>query len=177
MSGRGDVAVPSRSVDGAAYRAFMSSFPTGIAVVTTMDAGGRPRGLTCSSLCGVSLAPPIMSVCLTTGSGTLRAVREHGSFGVNLLGVDGSAVARLFADSSLPHFDLVAWRRADGSGVPRLRDDVIGFAACRVVHTQVVGDHVMVFGEMVGSECGDGAPLLYGRRQFAPWPPAVATTG
>lgn len=146
----------------------MSSFPTGVAVVTTIDPAGRPRGLTCSSLSSVSLAPPILSVCLARHSASLRVLREHGHFGVNLLGARGSSLARLFADASVPHFDRVPWHPV--AGLPRLDDGVIAFAACRVSETRQVGDHVVVFGEMFDSDCAAGAPLLYGRRQFADWP-------
>ncbi|QYA95672.1 flavin reductase family protein [Streptomyces anulatus] len=148
----------------------MSSFPTGVSVVTTVDADGRPRGMTCSSLSSVSLDPPVLSVCLSVTSGTLSSLRSHGRFGVNLLGDSASPVARLFADSAQYHFDRVPWRPADDSGVPRLGGDTIAFAACRVADTKLVGDHVVIFGEVLDADCGTGNPLLYGRRQFAGWP-------
>lgn len=162
-----------KPVDTEAYRAFMSSFPTGVSVVTTLDTDGRPRGMTCSSLASVSLDPPILSVCLSVTSGTLRALRAHGFFGVNLLGVGARAVACLFADSSLSHFEQVPWQPVGSTGLPRLDDDAIAFAACRVADAKVVGDHVVVFGEVFGADCATGAPLLYGRRQFAGWPETV----
>ncbi|MEU5365843.1 flavin reductase family protein [Streptomyces sp. NPDC005925] len=148
----------------------MSSFPTGVAVVTTVDSDGRPRGMTCSSLSSVSLDPPILSVCLAVTSGTLSSLRAHGLFGVNLLGDSASPVARLFADSSQNHFERVLWYPAGDSGVPRLDGDVVAFASCEVVDTKLVGDHVVIFGELVGIEGGAGTPLLYGRRQFVAWP-------
>ncbi len=157
-------------VGAGAYRAFMSSFPTGVSVVTTLDTDGRPRGMTCSSLSSVSLDPPVLSVCLTVTSRTLSALRAHGFFGVNLLGVRASGVARLFADSSLSHFEHVPWQPVGSGEVPRLGGDTVAFAACRVAETKAVGDHVVVFGEVVGTDSTDGTPLLYGRRQFTAWP-------
>jgi flavin reductase (DIM6/NTAB) family NADH-FMN oxidoreductase RutF len=157
-------------VGGETYRAFMSNYPTGVAVVTGVDADGRPRGMTCSSLAGVSLAPPVVSVCLSVTSTTLSALRAHGYFGVNLLGAGGSAVARLFAGSVPSPFERVPWRAAPATGVPRLDGDTIAFAHCRVADTKLVGDHVVVFGEVFDADCGDGTPLLYGRRRFAGWP-------
>lgn len=157
-------------VGAGAYRAFMSSFPTGVSVVTTVDADGRPRGMTCSSLSSVSLDPPVLSVCLSVTSRTLDALRAHGFFGVNLLGVRDSGVARLFADSSLSHFEHVPWQPVGGAGLPRLGGDTVAFAACRVADAKAVGDHVVVFGEVFGTDCAGGTPLLYGRRRFAAWP-------
>lgn len=157
-------------VGAGAYRAFMSSFPTGVSVVTTVDADGRPRGMTCSSLAGVSLDPPVLSVCLTVTSRTLGALRAHGFFGVNLLGARASGIARLFADSSLSHFEHVPWEPAGDAALPRLADDTVAFAACRVRDTKAVGDHVVVFGEVLGTDCSNGTPLLYGHRRFTVWP-------
>ncbi|MFR9673715.1 flavin reductase family protein [Streptomyces sp. TR06-5] len=162
--------VEPQPVGDEAYRAFMSSFPTGVSVVTTVDTDGRPRGMTCSSLSGVSLDPPVLSVCLSVTSRTLPLVRTHGFFGVNLLGACGTAVARLFADSSRRHFEQVPWQPAAGTGLPRLEGDTVAFAECRVMDAKCVGDHVVVFGEVVGVDCAAGAPLLYGRRQFVGWP-------
>ncbi|MEU3345277.1 flavin reductase family protein [Streptomyces sp. NPDC006700] len=148
----------------------MSSFPTGVSVVTTVDADGRPRGMTCSSLSSVSLDPPVLSVCLTVTSRTLSALRSHGFFGVNLLGAGASGIARLFADSSLSHFEHVPWHPAGEAALPRLADDAVAFAACRVSDTKAVGDHVVVFGEVLGTDCTGDAPLLYGHRRFTAWP-------
>jgi flavin reductase (DIM6/NTAB) family NADH-FMN oxidoreductase RutF len=161
-----------------AHRDFMSCFPTGITVVTTVARDGTPRGLTCSSLSSVSLSPPILSVCMGLWSRTLAAVRDHGSFAVNILSVHGLAAAEIFASAAPGHFDRVQWRPADVAGLPRL-EDTAAFAACRLIASYEVGDHVVVFGEVIAVACGEDIPLLYGLRQFAAWPgdgfrPAVA---
>jgi flavin reductase (NADH) len=152
-----------------AHRDFMSCFPTGIAVVTTVARDGTPRGLTCSSLSSVSLSPPILSVCMGLWSRTLAAVRDHGSFAVNILSVHGLAAAEIFASAAPGHFDRVRWRSADVADLPRL-EDAAAFAACRVIATYEVGDHVVVFGEVTAVNCGEDIPLLYGLRHFAAWP-------
>jgi flavin reductase (DIM6/NTAB) family NADH-FMN oxidoreductase RutF len=169
--------VNAGSADKDVYRSFMSAFPTGVAVVTTVGSCGEPRGLTCSSLSSVSLAPPILSVCLGAWSGTLAALRAHGHFAVNLLGTHGRDVAELFANASSDHFDRLAWRPAAEAGLPRLCQGTLAFAACRVVATQLVGDHVLVLGEVISADCADGVPLLYGLRQFAAWPGTPARLG
>ena len=158
-----------RHVEPDAHRDFMSCFPTGVAVVTTVGCDGSPRGLTCSSLSSVSLSPPVLSVCMGVWSRTLAAVRDHGSFAVNILGVQGLAAAEIFASAAPGHFDRVEWRPADATGLPRL-DDTIAFAACRLIAIYGVGDHIVAFGEVMAVECSEYIPLLYGLRQFAAWP-------
>jgi flavin reductase (DIM6/NTAB) family NADH-FMN oxidoreductase RutF len=147
----------------------MSRFPTGVSVITTLSADDKPWGMTCSSLTSVSLNPPVLSVCIGIWSRTLAAVRTHGRLAVNLLGVRGLTAAEAFASAAPGQFDRIPWDPADGSGLPRLRD-AMAFAVCRVVGTHAVGDHVVVFGEVLSVDLGMEVPLLYGLRQFAEWP-------
>jgi flavin reductase (NADH) len=158
-----------RHVKPDVHRDFMSCFPTGIAVVTTVASDGTPWGLTCSSLSSVSLRPPVLSVCMGVWSRTLAATRDHGSFAVNLLSVHGLAAAEIFASAAPGHFNRVRWWKADTADLPRL-EDTAAFAACRVIATYRVGDHVVVFGEVTAVDCGEDIPLLYGLRHFAAWP-------
>ncbi|QHY99235.1 Flavin reductase (NADPH) [Streptomyces sp. S4.7] len=161
----------AQPVDADAYRQFMSSFPTGVVVVTTVGPDGAPCGLTCSSMTSVSLAPPVLSICLGAWSGTLAALRAHGWFAVNLLDADGRSTAEQFAKRGVDHFQQVRWQASDVGDTPRLSEHVIGFAACRVMAMQTIGDHTVVFGEVVASDhAGPGRPLLYGLRQFTAWP-------
>ena len=44
------------------FRAFMCTFPSGVAVVTAEDTGGRPFGMTCSSVSCVAMSPPTLLV-------------------------------------------------------------------------------------------------------------------
>ena len=81
MPGELPAAVPETE----GFRALMTRFPTGVTVVTAMDGGGRPQGMTCSSLASVCLRPPTLLVCLRTLSATQRAVEATGAFAVNLL--------------------------------------------------------------------------------------------
>jgi flavin reductase (NADH) len=69
------------------FRSLMSEFPTGVAVVTSLDHDGEPRGMTCSALCSVTGTPPTLLVCLCRESPTLNAVIRCGRFAVNFLRV------------------------------------------------------------------------------------------
>jgi flavin reductase (DIM6/NTAB) family NADH-FMN oxidoreductase RutF len=158
-----------RHVNPADHREFMSCFPTGVSVVTTVGHDGTPWGFTCSSLCSVSLSPPVLSVCMGTWSRTLEATRECGHLAVNLLGVSGLGAAEIFASPEPSQFDRVQWRAAGRAGLPRI-EDAIAFAECRVIGTYAVGDHIVVFGEVMSADASMDVPLLYGQRQYAAWP-------
>jgi flavin reductase (DIM6/NTAB) family NADH-FMN oxidoreductase RutF len=165
----------NRRTGGAAhadgFRTMMRGFPTGVAVVTTTDATGRPWGLTCSSVCSVTLEPPTLLVCLRAASPTLAAIRARGAFAVNLLHEDAQSTAELFASGDPDRFRRVRWRADSEAAGPHLVGDIHAVADCRTATTTPVGDHVVVFGELfrVASK-EDCRPLLYGMRRYGRWP-------
>lgn len=147
------------------FRDLMCRFPTGVAVVTTMNLDGVPFGMTCSSLSSVCLTPPTLLICLRTTSATCQAVRDRGRFAVNLLKADAAMVAQLFSSASSGRFSRVRWATSP-NGMPWLDDDVGACADGRVVAVKEVGDHTVVFGEMMDIRLEDEPPLLYGMRQY-----------
>ncbi len=148
----------------------MSTFPKGVAVLTSIDDNGRPCGMTCSSLASVTLRPPTLLVSLRTGSATLRAVQYHGAFAVNLLHVRGRRAAELFSSAVDDRFGSVRWLRS-WSGLPWLIADAFALAECVVSGASEVGDHMVVFGEVGEMVVAQDTPLLYGMRRFSAWCP------
>jgi flavin reductase (DIM6/NTAB) family NADH-FMN oxidoreductase RutF len=161
---------PDHAAPADAFRGFMSTYFTGVTVVTTVDGAGRPHGLTCTSLTSVTLAPPTLLVCLDVRSGTLAALRHRAGFVVNLLHDGARATAELFASHAEDRFERTAWRGSAYLDLPWLADDTCAAAECRVVDTVPVGDHVVVFGRVVNVADGTGNPLLYGLRTFSGGP-------
>ena len=156
---------------GPRFRSMMSRFPSGVAIVAANGRGGEPWGMTCSSVCSVSLEPPTLLVCLRMGSPTLRAVLDSGCFSVNLLHERAQAAAELFASGNPNRFDLVRWERPATASGPHLVADAHTIADCRLDGSRQVGDHVVVFGEVSEiSELPGHRPLLYGLREYHSWP-------
>ncbi|MFC4852221.1 flavin reductase family protein [Actinophytocola glycyrrhizae] len=153
----------------------MSTFCTGVTVITAVGRDGTPHGLTCTSLASVTVSPPTLMVCLDVRSGTLAAVRDSGRFAVNLLHEGGRRAAEVFSSAVPDRFDQVPWRLGE-TGQLWLVEDAFAVAECRVADAVVVGDHVVVFGEVVNTEQRAETPLLYGMRRFASWEGASATT-
>jgi flavin reductase (NADH) len=161
-------AEPTTPVPANRFRELMAQFPSGVAVVTTLDVAGQPRGMTCSSVCSVTPVPPTLLVCLRSGSPTLATVLERAAFAVNLLHTEGRPVAELFASGDPDRFDQILWQH--GAGGPHLTGYAHAIADCRVTRTEAVGDHVVVFGEIHGVAADEEpTPLLYGRRQYGAW--------
>ncbi|KUJ68069.1 hypothetical protein ACZ90_22500 [Streptomyces albus subsp. albus] len=147
----------------------MSDFPTGVAVVTTLDDEGRPRGMTCSALCSLSVVPPTLLICLRAESPTLDALVRRGAFTVNLLHGGAQDVGELFSSGIASRFDQVPW--SAGAAGPRLTEHSHARADCRVSRTADGGSHVIVFGEVFAVSRDEARPpLLYGRRRYRTWP-------
>ncbi|WP_371784955.1 flavin reductase family protein [Streptosporangium subroseum] len=144
----------------------MSSWFTGVAIVTSADADDRPHGLTCTSLSSVALDPPTLLVCLQVGSGTLAAIQERRAFVVNLLHNSGQAAAERFASPEPDRFAHVRWRPAPLTGLPWFAHDAFAMAECQVADSAIVGDHVIICGTVENVVTDGGRPLLYGARAF-----------
>lgn len=156
-------------VDPNRFRSLMTTHPAGVAVVTTAGPGGEPWGMTCSSVCSVSLLPPTLLVCLRAESPTLAALLQRSVFAVNLLHEEAEATATLFASGAPDRFDRVEWVREATTEVPQLVADAHTVAACQLADTVGVGDHVVVFGEVVDVATNrprPPRPLLYGLRRY-----------
>lgn len=159
------------SVADADLRPFMARFPSGVAVVTSMAAAGDPIGMTCTSLCSVTLDPPVLLVSIRAASPTLAAIFGTGVFSLNLLDRDAQPTAALFASGAPDRFSRVSWRRPLDTCGPHLYRDACTVADCQVVDRKAVGDHVLVFGRVIRVTSLTGLPpLLYGLRRYAVWP-------
>lgn len=154
------------------FRSLMAGFPTGVAIVATLAGDGRPWGMTCSSVCSVTVTPPTLLVCVRQHSPTLEAIIWRSAFTVNLLHENAQATAELFASGAPDRFDRVHWQVGPLDSGPHLYEDAHAIADCRVSQTQLVGDHVVVFGTVskVSKAPVPPAPLLYGLRRYASWP-------
>ena len=171
MHGRDRLSV---AIDRQAFFDVMASFPSGVAIVTTLDADGTPRGLTTTAVCSVSADPPTVLVCVDLGSRTLAALRARRGFVVNFVGEGRSELCLLFASKEEDKFAKVAWRPT-GDGIPLLHEDVLAWAECSTIHQLEVGDHAVIVAEVAGGgvQPERGAPLLYYRRSWGVWSPTV----
>jgi flavin reductase (DIM6/NTAB) family NADH-FMN oxidoreductase RutF len=146
------------------FRRALGHFATGVTIVTTSDAGGRPSGLTLSAFASVSLDPPLVLVCVDHKSQTYPALLERGRFAVNLLGGDHEALSRRFATASPDKFEGVSYRSSP-LGLPLL-EGALAHLECVTLNTHVEGDHTIFVGRVEATGVGAGEPLLYYRGKY-----------
>jgi flavin reductase (DIM6/NTAB) family NADH-FMN oxidoreductase RutF len=156
-------------VSASEFRHAMGHFATGVTVVTSVDEEGDPVGTTASAVSSLSLDPPLVLVCFDLGSLTLRAIRGHGAFAVNVLSAPQQQLSANFARRGL----AAAWdgvrHRPGPTGSPRL-DGVLAVLECTVENSLPGGDHEIVVGRVHDVEVayGEAAPLLYWRGSYLP---------
>ncbi|MFJ2830802.1 flavin reductase family protein [Streptomyces sp. NPDC087263] len=154
-------------VDLNTFRSVMGSLPTGVSVVTSLTADGEPRGLTCSAVCSVSAAPPLLLACVKQPSATLEAIHQSSAFAVNFLSADMAETARTFASPVPERFEGVPWTPGKRTGVPLLQSTVAS-AECVLTSSYLAGDHQVLIGRLVhGDVSTTRVPLAYWRAQFS----------
>lgn len=141
------------------FRAALGRFASGVTVVTTKDAAGRLHGITVSAFCSVSLAPPLILICIDKQTGSHHAFEQNEFFTVNILREDQQHYSDQFASHLPDKFHGIEFHEND-NGVPVLKD-VLANLECRRVNAHDNGDHTIFVGEIEKTTVTDGKPLVY----------------
>ena len=162
----------SLSIDPAVFRTIMAAFPTGVTVITTTSDDGSYKGFTSNAVTSVSLAPPMLLVCVALTSETLPVLRTAKRFVVNFLKAGEHETSNRFARKGSDKFDGVACD--DHDGLPLLREHTIAHAVCATEVEVEAGDHIVLIGRVLhgGVQGDDVQPLLYYQSGYLPWPSA-----
>ncbi|WER50238.1 flavin reductase family protein [Cupriavidus sp. WKF15] len=151
-------------IDGLALRKALGAFPTGVTVMTTLDATGRPCGITVNSFSSVSLDPPLILWSQSLSSRSYPVFRDAERFVVNILSEHQVPVSRQFSTGSDDKFRHIAFRSGLG-GVP-----IIGSCAanleCVKVSAHPEGDHVIYIGRVIRLERSEHRPLVFGDGRY-----------
>lgn len=151
----------------------MTAFPTGVGIVTTVDADGEPWGLTSNAISSVSADPPTLLVCVARTSRSLPALMERRGFLVNFIAEGAAATCDLFSSkaSREEKFAAVHWQPS-AAGNPVLGSESVAFADCETVSELEVATHLILVGRVIESAVlfAERAPLAYYKRQFTSWP-------
>ncbi|MFE7898040.1 flavin reductase family protein [Streptomyces sp. NPDC057424] len=162
--------MPTRTtvpIDTAVFRDAFASLPTSVAVITTTDAHGTPKGLTSNAVCAVSMDPPLLLICVDKSSRTLPALLRSDGFVVNFLSEDAEQVSRQFAAKGADKFAGVQYRAsARAAGSPVLFADSVAFLECATESRIEAGDHWILLGRVLDGEVHDRGALLYHRRSY-----------
>lgn len=146
------------AIDTREFRRAMGLFATGVTVITA-QIGDEVHGMTANAVTSVSLDPLLVLVCIDRRARMASYIVEAGQFGVNVLNAEQEQLSRHFAGRRDPNLEV---EFAQLSGVPVLPESLT-MLACDVERVIDGGDHLVVFGRVIGLESvvEPGEPLLY----------------
>lgn len=152
------------------FKRALGQFASGVTIITTLDAQGRPTGLTASAFTSVSLAPPMILVCVAHSSNSYPSLQAARRFAVNILSQGQDKLSNRFATSSIPgpeKFDGVEFRKS-ALGLPLLEGAIVHIE-CTTAHAYPGGDHTIFVGQVEAAHVADAPsvePLLYYRGRY-----------
>ncbi|NRR33495.1 flavin reductase family protein [Oxalobacteraceae bacterium] len=152
-------------IDTRALRNALGSYPTGVAIVTTRTACGRPVGLTINSFASLSLDPPLLLWSLSKRSPSMAAFGESGYFSVNVLAAGQADLARAFASSAVADKFALLPSCDSPEQLPLIPGSLATFV-CATEQAQDAGDHTLFQGRVLRYTEGEGEPLVFHRGQF-----------
>ena len=157
------------TIDPAMFKEALARWASGVTVVTTLDADGKPKGMTASSFISVSLEPPLVLVSVAQRLYTHKLIEQSGIFAVNILGRDQAEWGKLFA-GMYPEIENRFKKTGydtEATGAPILPNVV----DCRLYDAYRAGDHTLFLGEVQAAGSHSGEPLLYAQRQWGTFQP------
>ncbi|TSA54786.1 MAG: flavin reductase [Actinobacteria bacterium] len=136
--------------DGGRFRQVLGYLPTGVVIVTGVDAQGEPSGITIGSFVSVSLDPPLVGFFVGVSSRSWPAIEQGNSFCANVLSDQQTELCWKFAkdpiEGSASRFDGITWEKSP-NGLPMLEDSIAQID-CTIESTTPAGDHVFVLGRV-----------------------------
>jgi flavin reductase (DIM6/NTAB) family NADH-FMN oxidoreductase RutF len=135
------------ALDVAELQQTLGSFAPGVAVATTLDAKGIPKGFTANSFTSVSLDPPLILVCVDRTASCYPAFAGTAHFAINILCEAQQHVSRAFASKSPDKFADMPW--VPGVTASPIFPDSTAWLDCGLHDRVEAGDHLIVIGRVL----------------------------
>lgn len=157
-----------REIGAGEFRGAMRHLPGGVSIITA-GRGSDISGMTVTSVSSFSVEPPTLIVSINREASSWPLIRRHGSFGVNILAADQTAIAERFTGkgglkgvarfAGLESITLV-------SGVPLLAG-VLAAIDCHVEDIIERHSHALLIGRVLDIRAsGRSAALAYWDGQY-----------
>lgn len=162
---RRETRLTETTIDPAAFRQVLGSYPTGVCVITALDAENRPAGMVVGSFTSVSLDPPLVGFLPDKKSTTWPQIEKAGHFCVNVLGSDQRDICRAVTAKGDEKFVGVEYSLSEHN-LPVIAN-AIASIECRLHSVTEAGDHWFVLGEVLRLETTrDDDPMLFHRGRY-----------
>jgi flavin reductase len=134
-----------------------------VSILTYRDRGGQPCGMTATSVCSLSAAPPSLVVCVNRSAKTYDDVRRQGCFGIDFLAESQEELSTFCSKTGAEKHLSAAWLLEDQvSTAPVLREALAHFD-CQVTGAQDAFTHAIIVGKICDIWLNPlrTSPLLY----------------
>ena len=138
-------------------RRVFGAFPTGVTTVAALI-DGAPAGITANSFTSVSLAPPIVSVCVAHTSTTWPSLRAAARLGISVLGAHQEDHGRALSERRGDRFASLPWRATTDGAV--LVDGATAWLDCSIEREIRVGDHDLILLRVHALDADPSVPPL-----------------
>lgn len=151
------------------FKEVMGGYPSGVTVVTTVDANNQPVGLTANSFVSVSIDPLLILWSIDKKSTSYDAFDHSDYFTVNILAPNQGDVCWAFASKTEPdRFSKCEWELSENN-VPIIKDAYANLE-CKKYNVVDAGDHYVLIGQVINIQKTDQEAMLYYKRNLGAVP-------
>ncbi|MBI6950496.1 MULTISPECIES: flavin reductase family protein [Pseudomonas] len=152
------------------YKDVMSSFPSGVTVVTTLDPDGAIVGITASAFSALSIDPALVLFCPNYASDTYPVLRDSQKFAIHLLSAEQTAEAYAFAGKGKDKAKGIEWHLSE-LGNPILAK-ATAIIECELWREYDGGDHAIIVGAVKNLilPAQPVTPMIYHKGKLGPLP-------
>lgn len=147
-------------MDPREYRRVLGSYPTGVCLITAVDAQGQAAGMVVGSFTSVSLNPPLVGFFPDKKSSSWARIEKTQHFCVNVLGSDQNHICSAFTSKDGKKFEDIEYEMS-GHALPLVKAS-LAYIECRLFSVTEAGDHWFVLGEVIRlEETREHSPMLF----------------
>lgn len=159
------MSLADHSIDPTTLRAAFGGFASGVCVIGVETADGEQFGATVNSFTSVSLAPPLLLVCLGHYMRSHDAMVQARGFGISVLAENQQSLSVRFASRGGPKWEGLEPERGGCGGL--LVPGALTHFDCATERTLSIGDHTLLIGRVLACHTNKNErPLLYFRGRY-----------
>ena len=147
--------------DENSFKQAWGKYPTGVAVVTSLESDGHVHGMAANGINSVSIDPLLVLVCVGHNRNSYPLIKEAGRFALNFLSADQQFVAEYYAGPPELRTETDKINFTFTKNGSAFIDGSFAQMDCKVVNEYATGDHSVFIGEVDEIHVHSGEPLVF----------------